>query len=80
MFKVRRVEDKQFEYLKNRLDSIMKMLAIDKLSGKKVGDQVSILTEFGFRPSEIAMILNRKANEITSIQAKMKRRIEKTNE
>jgi hypothetical protein len=71
------VEDKQFEELKNRLGLILKMLALDKLSGKKVIDQVSLLTEFGFRPSEIAMVLNRKANEITSMQVRIKKKAAK---
>jgi hypothetical protein len=66
-------DEKQFEDLKNRLDLILRLLALDKLSGKKVVDQVSVLTEFGFRPSEIAMVLNRKGKDITSIQAKMKK-------
>jgi hypothetical protein len=71
------VEDKQFEELKNRLGLILKILALDKLSGKKVIDQVSLLTEFGFRPSEIAMVLNRKANEITSMQVRIKKKAAK---
>jgi Holliday junction resolvasome RuvABC DNA-binding subunit len=67
------MDEKQFEDLKNRLDMIVKLLALDKLSGKKVVDQVSALTQLGFRPSEIAIVLNRKAKDITSIQAKMKK-------
>jgi hypothetical protein len=68
------MESKQFEQLKNRLNLILKMLALDKLSDKKIIDQVAVLTEFGFRPSEIATVLSREANDITSIQARIKKR------
>ena len=68
------MEDKQIERLFARLDLILKLLAIDKLSGKKQVEQVALLTEFGFRPSEIAIVLARKPSEITSILSKMKKR------
>jgi hypothetical protein len=68
------MEDKQFERLFARLDLILKLLAVDKLSGKKQVEQVALLTDFGFRPSEIAIVLARKPTEITSILSKMKKR------
>jgi hypothetical protein len=68
------MEDKQFEELCSKLDLVLKILAIDKLSGKKQVEQVAMLTDFGFRPSEIAVVLGRKTNEITSILSKMKKR------
>jgi hypothetical protein len=68
------MEEKQVERLFARLDLILKLLAIDKLSGKKQVEQVGLLTEFGFRPSEIAIVLARKPTEITSILSKMKKR------
>jgi hypothetical protein len=71
------MDDKQFDHLNNRLDLILKLLALEKLSGKTLTEQVSILTDFGFRPSEIAFVLNHKIKDITSLQARIKRRSEK---
>jgi len=71
---VKMMEDKQVERLFAKLDLILKILAIDKLSGKKQVEQVALLTDFGFRPSEIATVLGRKPTEITSVLAKMKKR------
>lgn len=71
------MDDKQFDHVKNRLDLIVKLLALEKLSGKTLTEQVSILTDFGVRPSEIATVLNRKLAEITSLQVRLKRRSRK---
>jgi hypothetical protein len=68
------MEDNQFQELKGTLGLVLKMLAIDKLSGKNLTDQVAILTEFGFRPSEICAVLSRELNEITAIQSRLKKR------
>jgi len=68
------MDNNQFGQIMNRLDLILRLLALEKLSGKKVTEQISALTGLGFRPSEIALVLNRKAKDITSIQSKMKRR------
>jgi len=71
---VKIMEDKQVERLCAKLDLILKIIAIDKLSGKKQVQQVAMLTDFGFRPSEIAVVLGRKPKEITSVLSKMKKR------
>ena len=67
------MDDKQFEKLGRKLDLVLKMLAIDKLGGKKQVEQVAMLSAFGFRPSEIALVLERDIHDITSILAKLRK-------
>ena len=66
------MEDKQVERLFAKFDLILKPLAIDKLLGTKPVEQVALLTELGFQPSEIAIVLARKPTETTPILAKVK--------
>jgi hypothetical protein len=68
------VSDEQFNKLDRKIDLIMKLLAIDKLYGKKLIDQVEILTRFGMRPSEIGSILGTTTENIGSQQSKLRKR------
>jgi len=68
------VEPEQFEILTRKLDLILKLLALDKLHGKKQIEQVAILTDFGMRPSEIAAVLGLETSNVTAQQAQLKTR------
>ena len=71
------MDQPQFERLDRKMDLVLKMLAIDKLHGKKQVDQVAILTNFGMRPSEIASVLGIKTENVTAQKAQIKKRSRK---
>jgi predicted transcriptional regulator len=47
----------QFEQLVSRLDTLIKITAINAFQGKSRADVVRILSELGFQNKDIAMIL-----------------------
>jgi len=63
----------QFEQLSKKLDLILRMLAVDKLYGKKQIEQVKILSDFGFRTSEIAVVLGKELSTITGQLSRLKK-------
>ena len=63
------MEREQFDRLDRKIDLVLKLLAIDKLYGKKLIEQVEILTRFGMRASEIASILGTTTENITAQQS-----------
>lgn len=58
------MDDKQFEILTKKLDSLSKLLAFSLVAGKSVNDQVDMLTKAGLRATEIADILGKTENQI----------------
>lgn len=60
------MDEPQFTKLERKLDLVLKMLAIDKLHGKKQIAQVAILTDFGLSTGEIASILAMKSSSVHS--------------
>jgi hypothetical protein len=68
----------QFEKLDRKMDLVLKILAMDKLQGKKQIEQVAILTSMGMRVSEIASILGIKSSSVSAQQIQWKRRSTKT--
>lgn len=68
------VEPEQFGILTRKLDLILKLLALDKLHGKKQIEQVAILTDFGMRPSEIATLLGLETSNVTTQLAQLRTR------
>lgn len=72
------MDKNQFDEFNKKLDLILRMLAVDKLQGKKQVEQVKILSDFGFRPSEIATVLGRELSTITGQLSRLKRAARKT--
>lgn len=68
----------QFEKLDRKMDLLLKMLAIDKLYGRKQIEQVSILTNLGMRPSEIASVLGIKTSSVSAQQIQWRKRSKKS--
>jgi hypothetical protein len=62
--------------LDRKLDLILKLLAIDKLYGKKLIDQVEILDHFGIEAPEIATILGTSGDNVRAQRSKLKKRQE----
>jgi len=61
------MDEQQFKELSNKLDTIIRLLALNVVQGKDLKNQVSILTSFGFQPKEIAEMLNKTPNHIRVI-------------
>ncbi len=71
------MDQSQFEMVDRKMDLILKMLAIDKLYGKKQIEQVAILTSLGMRPSEIASVLGIKTSSVGAQQIHWRERSKK---
>lgn len=62
------VTEQQFEQIMNRLDTLIKITAINAFQGKSVVDVVKILSDLGFQNKDIAMILGTKATYVANIR------------
>lgn len=61
------MDEQQFKQLSNKLDIIIKLLALNVVEGKDLKNQVSILSSFGFQPKQIADIVGKTPNHIRVI-------------
>ncbi len=66
--------------VERKLDLVLKLLAIDKLYGKTLIEQVDILSRFGVEAPEIASILNTTTDNVWAQKSRLKKRQEATNE
>jgi hypothetical protein len=58
------MEEKQFKEIVDRLDKIIKLVAVPAVQGKNIEQSIIFLDVLGFRPIEIAAILGRTTNQI----------------
>jgi hypothetical protein len=58
------VDAQQFKTLSDKMDTIIKLLALNAVEGKQLKDQVLILSSFGFQPKQIADMLGKTPNHI----------------
>ena len=63
-------ENKLFE----KLDKISKILAVGAMKDKEFRDQIKILTDIGFSPSEIAEITGKNVNTVNVTKTLMKKK------
>jgi len=68
------MSDKQFKILTEKLDTLIRLTAIDALKGKNLTDQVEILSEIGLQPKEIATILGTDPNTVRALKSRVKNR------
>lgn len=61
-----KMNDTQFKELSSKIDTIIKLLALNSVEGKDPKKQVLILSSFGFQPKQIADILDEKRSTIRS--------------
>lgn len=61
------MDEQQYKDLSNKLDTIIRLLALNVVQGKELKNQVSILSSFGFQPKQIADMLNKTPNHIRVI-------------
>jgi DNA-directed RNA polymerase specialized sigma24 family protein len=58
------MDEQQFTQLSNKMDTIIKLLALNAVEGKQLKDQVAILSSFGFQPKQIAEMLGKNPSSI----------------
>ena len=72
------MSEKQFEILSEKIDTLIKLTAINALKDRSLTDQVEILSEIGLQPKEIATILGTDPNTVSVLKSRVKRRSKKT--
>jgi len=68
------MSDKQFRILSEKLDTLIKLTAINALKGKNLTDQVEILSEIGLQPKQIATILGTDPATVSSLKSRVKKK------
>jgi hypothetical protein len=66
------MSQQQFELLMSRLDTLIKITAINAFQGKSIAEVVRILSELGFPNRDIAMILGTTAAYVAKVKYEAK--------
>jgi DNA-directed RNA polymerase specialized sigma24 family protein len=59
------MDQQQFEEIAKRLDAIIRLLTLDAMADKFVGEQVMLLSSAGFKPKDIAQILGKTPHAVS---------------
>jgi DNA-directed RNA polymerase specialized sigma24 family protein len=68
------MSSKQFDELLAKLDTLIRLTAINVLKGKTKTEAVGILTELGFTQSEIASLLRTTVGSVKSMKHSLRRK------
>ena len=68
--------DERYGQLNRKIDLVLKLLALDKLYGKTLIEQVDILTNVGMEAPEIATILGTTPENVRAQKSRLKKRKE----
>jgi hypothetical protein len=68
------MEEKYFEEISEKLDTIIKLLAVQIVGNKKGREAISLLAEFGFQPKDIAALIGTTPNTVRVALSEMKKR------
>jgi DNA-directed RNA polymerase specialized sigma24 family protein len=61
------MDERQFKQLSDKIDMIIRLLALNAIEGKQLKEQVSILSSFEFQPKQIAEMLGRNPTTVRVI-------------
>ena len=68
------MDEKQFDILVRKLDSLTKLLAVNIIKDKKsISEQIDALTKAGLKASEIASLVDRKENQVYVTQTMLRK-------
>lgn len=67
------MDEKQFEALMKKMDSLTKLLAFNIIEDKSVNEQVDALTKAGLKASDIAELLGKEPNQIYVTQTLLRK-------
>jgi hypothetical protein len=62
------MSNEQFEQLMNRLDTLIKITAINAFQGKSMAEVVRILSDLGFQNKDIAMVLGTTPSYVAQVK------------
>lgn len=68
------MDEKQFDALSKKMDTLAKLLAFNIINNKAVNEQVEILTKAGLKASDIADILGKTENLVYVTQSKLRKK------
>jgi len=68
------MEDKQVHEITERLDKLIRVVALSSTHGLTLTERISLLHQAGFRPKEIAEILGTTQNVVNVRLSEMRRR------
>jgi len=71
------MSNEQFERMMNRLDTLIKITAINAFQGKSITEVVRILSSLGFNNKDIAMILGTTSASVATIKYQSKKQRKK---
>jgi len=64
----------QFKEINIKLERVIKLLAANAIQGKNFREQIQLLTDVGFGPSEISTIINKDVGTIKTTKTLMKKK------
>ena len=68
------MDEKQFDILAKKLDSITSLLAFSLVKDKPVSEQIETLTKAGLKASEIALLLDKTENQVYVTQTTLRKK------
>lgn len=68
------MDEKQFDVLTKKLDSITRLLAFSLVKDKPVNEQIEILTKSRLKASEIALLLDKTENQVYVTQTTLRKK------
>jgi len=71
------VNESQFRILSDKMDIIVKLLALNAVKGRELKEQVRLLSSFGIQPKDIARMLEKTPNHIRVIQHGLRKELKK---
>lgn len=74
------MDEIQFHEVVSRLDSILKLLALNTVQGRSLKEQVSLLSSVGFQPKQIAEMLGKTPNHVSVILHDLRKKQVSSNE
>ena len=67
------MDEKQFEAMMKKMDSLTKLLAFNIIKDKSVNEQVDVLTKAGLKASDIAELLGKTENQVYVTQTQLRK-------
>lgn len=71
------MDEKQFQILSGKMDTIIKLLALNAVKEKELKEQVWLLSSSGFQPKDIADMLGKTPNYIRVILHGLRKEMKK---
>lgn len=68
------MDERQFKELSEKMDIIIRLLALNTVGGKQLRQQVLMLSSLGFQPKQIADVLGKTPNHIRVILHEIRKR------